>query len=166
MKGISRIEDQHNHAWFVRVYHQGQVYAKTFSDGKYGSKAKALDAALAYQQAQERRLRLPPTPLRRPPFHQGAGLLRNNKTGVNGVSETYHRWRTGEKVACFSVNYRLGGERHNRLFYHHHYESREAALAAAAAFRREMEREMLREWKERLRRHEAVGIVKQGESSG
>jgi hypothetical protein len=154
MRGISRIDSGHSHAWMVRLYHDGQVDTKTFSDGRYGGKAQALDAALAYHKAEQRRLHILPPPLIRPPFRMGSSLLRNNKTGVNGVSETYHRWRTGEKVACFSVNYRLGGVIYNRRFYHHQYDSREAALKAAAAFRREMEREMKKEWKVRLRRYE------------
>lgn len=49
MKGISRIDFQHTHGWFVRVYREGVTHSKLFSDKKYGGKTQALKRAQAYR---------------------------------------------------------------------------------------------------------------------
>ena len=35
MKGISRIDSNGTHGWFVRVYRNGKTYSKLYSDKKY-----------------------------------------------------------------------------------------------------------------------------------
>jgi hypothetical protein len=63
---------------------------------------------------------------------------------VNGVSETFNRSRSGEKIPCFQVFWAPEpGERRLKRFYHHHHGSRAKALKAAAKFRREKEQEIL-----------------------
>ncbi len=143
MKGISRIDSYRCKGWYVRIYRDGQIYAKLFSDHKYGGRQEALKCAKDYKQA----LELESPPPEKLPFR--TKLLRNNKTGVNGVSETYHRTPDGDKLQCFSVHYRLDGRIYHKRFYHHHYINREEALKEAAQFRREMEAVILREWKQR-----------------
>jgi hypothetical protein len=126
--------------WFVRVYRQGKTHAKFFSDSGYDGKEQALQRAIAYKLEYERQ-HPPPADAPRPPFRTKP--QRNNKTGVNGVSETVHTTRTGERLRCFSVHYTLDGEPHNKRFYIDDYGSRQAALEEARQFRKEMERETL-----------------------
>lgn len=139
IKGISRMDYGNTHGWFVRVYRDGKVHSKLFSDGVHGGKEAALKAARKYRNDYEKthprslwqgRFRVKPP--------------RNNKTGIVGVSETYHRWRNGTVMPCFSVSWcpRVRVPRTKKI-YLHHYGSREEALLAAAAYRKERELEML-----------------------
>lgn len=141
MRGISRAVSKKCKGWLVRVYTEGKVISKFFSDSVYGGKGEALVMAQKNLKILERQY--PHQGMQ--PFYQRP--MKSNKTGINGVSETFARWRNGEKIPCFSVYYRLGPQRCNKRFYIHHYESREHALKEAAAFRKEMEKVMLREWK-------------------
>ena len=45
MKGISRIDSKSTHGWYVRCYKGGKVYAKLFSDSKFGGKIRGLATA-------------------------------------------------------------------------------------------------------------------------
>lgn len=151
MKGISRAVSKKSKGWLVRIYREGETYSKFFSDQKHQGKYKALKVARAYLRDLERRYPRPP----RLPFRTQP--LRQNSTGINGVSETFHRSRrNGEKIPCFSVNYRLEGVVYNKRFYIHHYDTRAAALKDAARFRREMEKLMLREWKRQQKQPRAA----------
>ena len=149
-RGISRIDSRRATGWFVRIYRRGQTHAKFFSDSMHGGRARALEQAIAYQTEYERQHppEFPPD-APRPPFR--TKLQRNNKTGVNGVSETVHTTRSGERLRCFSINYTLDGERNNKRIYIDDFGSRAAALAEAKLFRQEMEREMWQEYQRRLR---------------
>jgi hypothetical protein len=150
IKGISRMDFARATGWLVRVYRQGQTHTKFFSDGKYEGQAQALQQAIAYKTGYERQHppEYPPDGPR-PPFRRKP--QRNSKTGINGVSETVHRTRTGERRRCFSVYYTLGGAPRTKRFYLDDYGSRVAALEEARQFRKEMEREMWREYQRRLR---------------
>jgi len=151
-KGISRIDSANAIGWFVRIYRQGQTHAKFFSDSRHGGKASALQQAIAYQAEYERR-HPPEYPPGAPPPPFRTRPQRNNTTGINGVSETVHATRTGERRRCFSVYYTLEGAPRNKRFYIDDYDSRAAALEEAKQFRQEMEREMWREYQRRLREH-------------
>ena len=147
MKGISRAVSKKSRGWLVRLYFQGKITLSDFvSDSLHGGREGA------FKVAKQRLRELEKThPYHgRPPFY--ARPMRSNKTGVNGVSETYKRSRTGERLPVFSVNYRLGGRTFNKTFYIHHYANRTEALREAAQFRKEMERAMLREWKTQRQR--------------
>lgn len=48
-KGISRIDSNSTHGWFVRGYRNGKTYSKLFSDRKCGSKSKAYKLAREYR---------------------------------------------------------------------------------------------------------------------
>ncbi len=141
MKGISRIDSRNTHCWFVRIYRDAKVHSKTFSDGVYGSKAKALKAAQEYHKEYVRQH--PPLPEYK---FLRTKLPKNNKTGVVGVSETYSKTqgKRGEKVPCFSVTW-VPTPRKPRCkkFIFYHYGGRDEAFKAAVEFRKEREREMI-----------------------
>jgi hypothetical protein len=147
MEGISRTVTTRGAGWVVRMKLAGQPpQSKFFNDRQYGGKKLALAAAQRHWRqwaaAHPERGHLP--------FYTRP--MKHNQTGVNGVSETYNRSRiTGEKLPCFNVTYKLAGQRQQKRFYVHHYASRDEALAEAAAFRRAMEKEMLKEWKQAKR---------------
>jgi hypothetical protein len=49
---ISRIDSaKQAHGWYARIYAQGAVVSKLFSDRKYGSTAAALVAAVEWRDA-------------------------------------------------------------------------------------------------------------------
>ena len=151
LRGISRVDDARQHSWYVRVYHNNKVYSATIRDGNHRGKRNALRIAIKYKEQLERWLGAVPYAIR-PPFRLDGKALPGNTTGVNGVCETFERAKvSGKKVPCYSVNYCLKGVKHTRRFYIHRYRSRKLALQAAVAFRKEKEREMLREWEKSLR---------------
>lgn len=146
MKGISRAESKRSKGWLVRVYSNGKTYSKFFSYQKYGGKLKSLK--IAQEQLRLMEKEYPPTPTT--PFRTTP--LPNSKTGINGVCLTFGRNRyTGEKLPCYSVHYRLDGQIFNKRFYLSQYDDSFEALKEATAFRRAMEKEMMRAWKSRQR---------------
>lgn len=134
--------------WLVRVYRGGATHSKFFADSLHGGKARARQAAIEYLTVYEV-LHPPVAPPPPPPVLTDRPALASTK--VRGVSETYHRLSSGRKLLCFSVSYRLEGVRRNKRFYHHLFTSRRAALKAATEFRREVEEQMMREHRKRLR---------------
>lgn len=79
--GISRIDDEHHraHAWRVSLVRNGRKIVRNFPDLKFGSRAKALQAARLYRDllaAQHR-------PMLRSEFADVR--RRNNRSGVTGV---------------------------------------------------------------------------------
>ncbi len=143
MKGISRIDSRNTHCWFVRVYRDGKIHSKSFSDGVHGSKAQAFEAAQEYKKEYERK---------NPPSNTSKRLrtkpLSNNKTGVVGVSETYGRAQgnKGAKMPCFSVTWvPTPNKPRCKKFFFSKYGDRDSAFKAAVEFRKDREREMLEE---------------------
>ena len=134
--------------WLVRVYRAGATHSKFFADSLHGGKARARRAATEYLAVYEA-LHPPMSPPPPPPVIMDRPALAS--TRVRGVSETFHRLSSGRKLHCFSVSYRLEGVRRNKRFYHHLFTSRRAALKAASEFRREVEEQMMREHRKRLR---------------
>ena len=141
MKGISRIDSRQTHGWFVRVYREGNIHSKMFSDGVHGGREKALEIAQKYKEEYEhdhppslinQRLRLKP--------------LKSNKTGVPGVSETFG-WRQGnrnDKMPCFCVSWvPTPYKPRSKQFYFATYGDRESAFEAAVKFRKEKEQEII-----------------------
>ena len=153
MRGISRAESKRSKGWLVRVYSNGKTYSKFFSYLKYGGKLKSLRRAQEELRLMEKTY--PSTP--RSPFRTTP--LSRSKTGINGVCLTFGRNRySGTKMPCYSVHYRLGGQVFNKRFYISQYDDSFEALKEATTFRREMEKEMMREWQqkqraERLQKH-------------
>ena len=143
IEGISRTDSKSTHGWFVRIYYgSSKVHRKFFTDSQFGGKEKALEQAKKYKK--EYQLENPPP--EKLPFHRKP--LSTNKTGVNGVSETFQRDRAGEKMPCFQVFYApQENERKMKRFYHHHYNSRNEAFEEAVKFRQEKEAEILKLYK-------------------
>jgi hypothetical protein len=151
-KGISRIDSpkKRQHSWLARYGAVDRIITKQFSDGQYGSKAKALKAAkewLAEQQALHpaRRSRSDYAPFQ-------LQKVRSN-TGILGISRThdYARRDRSVKLECFSVAYSDQGVRACKKFYIDNYADEAEALADAINFRREKEREMLAWWRKQKR---------------
>lgn len=79
--GIHRVDNarNHTHAWIVTLQRRNKIWCKYFSDGKYGSKPKALEAAKTFRDT---------TLDANPPMSRAeyASIRRrNNKSGVVGV---------------------------------------------------------------------------------
>ncbi len=139
MKGISRIDSRNTHGWFVRVYRDGKIHSKMFSDGVHEGREKALEAAQNYKDEYERK---------HPPSHATTRLrlrpTKSNTSGVVGISETFGRSKNGKKLPCFSVSWRpRPNQSKSKSFFFNTYGSREAAFEAAVAFRKAREHEIL-----------------------
>ena len=148
MRGLTRMDYERATGWLVRVYREGTTHSKFFADSLHGGATHARKAAIAYL-AHYEVLHPALAPSRsRPAISMRPAL---SSTKVRGGSETYHRTAAGKKLLCFSVSYRLGGARRNKRFYHHLFTSRRAALKAATEFRQEVEKQMMREHRKRLR---------------
>jgi hypothetical protein len=146
MKGVSRIDSPKCHGWLARVYRDQKEHPKLFSDLKYGGKLKALKLAQAYVRKMERAL--PPskraTP---PPFLISDKPIRTNTTGINGVSRlTERRGRKLDWIG-YAVSGREEGKPINKRFLFSQHDGKRATLNAAAAYRKKLERIMMREWK-------------------
>ena len=145
LPGISRIDSETTHGWFVRIYlPQKKIYhSKLFSDALCGEKEQALQLSKQYQEvytkAHINEVAPCPNPRIRP------RRARKSPTGVLGVracssySNSKKRFR---KVFCYRVNWtERNGEQQTANFSIRKYGSDEAAKAAAIAFRRSWEEE-------------------------
>ncbi|MFA6956387.1 MAG: hypothetical protein WC538_10985 [Thermoanaerobaculia bacterium] len=148
IRGITRMDYERATGWLVRVYRGGTTHSKFFADSLHGGKRRAKQAAVEYRDMYEE---LHPSPPRSIPPSAISTRPVLASTRVRGVSETFQRTPAGKKIPCFSVSYRLGGVRKSKRFYHHLFSSRRAALRAATEFRQEVERQMEREHRKRLR---------------
>ncbi len=145
MKHISRIDSKNTHGWFVRLYQDGETHSKFFSDGVHGGREKALKVATKYRDQYIKEHNIQYLPYFEKP-------MKSNKTGVSGVSESFHTWRSGKKVPCYIVFWApKPNERKTKYFYPHHFNNKKEAFKAAVEFRKEREREILRDHKKRLR---------------
>lgn len=82
-------------------------------------------------------------------------LLKNNKTGYNGICETFARTKKGEKIPCWAVSWYTAAEKlHCKKFYFHDEQERREMLKEAIRFRKERETEILRNWQKKQRRKE------------
>lgn len=143
LRGISRIHSK-GAGWLVRLYRDAKVISKFFSDGSFGDADKALQAAKGYYwQAQKK---FPPEP--KPPFREQP--LRNNKSGFNGICETFSRTKKGEKIPCWNVSwYNPPNKLRSKKFYFHDEQERRQALKEALKFRKEREAEILKQARKR-----------------
>jgi len=146
MKGISRIDSIKCHGCFVRIYRNGRTISKLFSDGKYGGQTSAFRLAVKY--LRNKLSSMPPTV--RPtslPYRLGGQLIKSNKTGINGVCIVYDRKQRKKTILGFAANFKIKGKPYNKRFSISRYGSKLVAFRAAVAFRKKMERTMIREWK-------------------
>ena len=114
MKYISRIDSKRTHCYIVRVGYQiPEATHKTFSDGMYGGKRKALKAAITYRNEELKRLK--PTLAKRYSYdqndqrHWGVGVNEawTEKKGWQYLSITATYWDDPKKKQLhksFSVN--------------------------------------------------------------
>jgi len=137
LKSISRMDIRSTHGWFVRIYYRGKTHRKLFSDSIFGSQEASFQAAIAYRDGYLQRHQIDDLPFFTYP-------MKSNTTGVNGVSETFHRSNNGRKIPYISVFWApKRNQRRHKRFYIHLYDSREDALQAATAFRKEKEQVIL-----------------------
>lgn len=144
-KNITRMDNipKSTFGWLVRVYRHGKIFRKFFSDNPHGGKDAALEAALKWRDET-----IAQHPVEDVPFYTAP--VSTNTTGVNGVSETFHRSSNGKKLPCFTVFWSpRKGSRRRKRFYLHYFDTREEALEAAAAFRKEKEDEIRRRYQAR-----------------
>lgn len=101
-KGISRVDSETTHGWFVRGYKNGKTYSKLFSDKKFGSEKKALNEAKKYKKRLDEELtKIPKKPKGRRIVFADA----RNATGVLGVSRTQKYTNSGTAHECYSVSW-------------------------------------------------------------
>jgi len=102
-KGISRIDSETTHGWFVRGYRNGKTYSRLFSDRKCGGREEALGEARAFRERLQRKLEEMPQARR-----ARRVVLRDvrNSTGVLGVCRTSKRHPNGSVTECYSVSWR------------------------------------------------------------
>ena len=79
-KHVSRIDQVSKgvHAWYVRVRFEGKIHCKLFSDLMLGGRDKSLAAAIAWRDAQEKKLGKPRT-------DRNIVSVSRTSTGVVGV---------------------------------------------------------------------------------
>jgi hypothetical protein len=146
LRGISRIHSK-GAGWLVRLYRNNKVISKFFSDGTFGDPDKSLRAAQAYYRKAEKEF--PPPP--KPPFREKP--LRNNKSGFNGICETYSPTKKGGKVSRWAVSwYNPPNKLHCKSFYFNDKQGRRQALKDAIKFRKDREAEILKR-SQRARSH-------------
>jgi hypothetical protein len=138
LRGISRIHSK-GAGWLVRLYRNGKVISKLFSDGMFGGSDKSLQAAKEYYRQVQKDFPLE----QKPPFREKP--LRNNKSGFNGICETYSRTKKGEKIPCWNVSwYSPPNKLRSKKFYFHDEQERRQTLKEALKFRKDREVEILR----------------------
>lgn len=79
VKGISRIDSNRTHGWYVRVSYKGWYYSRFFADGKYGGREQAFKEATKFRDKAEKELGKPRTD------RVVVTKSPRNKTGVIGV---------------------------------------------------------------------------------
>lgn len=147
MKHISRIDSskKNTHGWYVRIWFQGKMLSRFFSDKKAGDKDISLDQALAWRDEMRRELGLPLT--------DRVVVTRNprNKSGVIGIQISTKRDRSrrdpdkeGKPRSYYVVTYPTSDNGVGRKLYRvpTTKEARKAALRRAAKFLRDREREV------------------------
>jgi len=138
LKGISRIHSK-GAGWLVRLYRNTKVITKLFSDGVYGGSDKSLRAAQAYY----RQAQIDFPAQEKPPFREKP--LRNNRSGFNGICETFSRSKKGGKIPCWTVSwYDPPNRLHSKKFHFHDAQERKQALKEAVQFRKDREAEILK----------------------
>jgi hypothetical protein len=145
LRGISRIRSK-GAGWLVRLYRNAKVISKLFSDGSFGDSDKSLQAAKEYyRQAQKE---FPPE--QQPPYREKP--LRNNRSGFNGICETFSRTKKGKKIHCWNVSwYNPPNQLRSKKFYFHDEQERREALKEALQFRKDREAEILKRSLKRLK---------------
>ena len=102
-KGITRIDSGSTHGWFVRGYKNEKVYAKLFSDLKWGGKRKAQKEARQFRdELHEKLAQIPTKPRGRRIVYRDV----RNTTGVLGVCRRALKRPSGRIYEVYTVSWR------------------------------------------------------------
>jgi len=146
--GISRIDSQHTHGWYVRVYANGGVFiSKLFSDRLYGGKQTALNNAIKFHKHNKMVSQLYKREGRNPNrrlFY--TKIPKNNQSGTVGVNEVKTTIR-GREVHYYQATWSLGGKANSMKYYISKKRTREEAEQLAIKLRKQKEKLMEKEWK-------------------
>ena len=84
VKGVTRIDDpgRHGVGWYARVVFRGKTFSKYFADGSHGGTEGAFQKALAWRNAQEKKVGKPRTDRLLPTAST------RSRTGVSGVYQS------------------------------------------------------------------------------
>lgn len=131
VRGLSRIDKHHTHAWFARVYaqHRTNPLTRSFSEGGPDPEwiKSQYDAAVAWLSEQQRKYKgKPPWPL---PFN--IYRLKSNTTGVPGLGQSKHY---GSPVYQYTFKDPKTGKTKNVRWLIDRWPSPEDAKQAAAAW--------------------------------
>lgn len=121
---ITRMDYTNVKGWNVRIYINSKpVEQRLFSDGVYGSKIKARDAARAHRDALVKKYNINTDKKRGEGYHESDA---RNKTGVVGVSLQKTERDTGFLQYGWSARYMQKGKQRNRTFSIQRYGYEEA----------------------------------------
>ena len=139
-RNIRRIDNETNrtHAWFVQVQRNSRIVKKMFSDGVYGGKRKALQAAIRFH-AQL----LATVPAYAYQIGRRSILRRNNTSGIPGVGryDVIDNPHTGRRVVFWLAFWDdEQGIRRSRKFSVLRYGERKAKQLAVAERKRQLKR--------------------------
>lgn len=118
MKGISRIDSNNTHGWYVRIYAESGVFSsKLFSDKLYGTKEEALQNAIKYRDHNQMVADIYKSKLPKPyrkTFFEKPG--RHNSSGYVGVNEV-DTIVNERKVHYFQATWSVDGISKSKKFY-------------------------------------------------
>lgn len=134
LRNIRRMDDdaRRTHAWIVQVQRKNNIIIKMFSDSLFGSKQKALMAALEYRDF----LIIAPSPAEHNLWHRTI-VRRNNTSGIPGVG-LYKRSNGKERWVAFWID--ENGIKKSRTFSVDVYGQRQAKQLAISERQRQLKR--------------------------
>lgn len=104
LRNIRRIDNETNRtfAWLVQVQRNSRITIKMFTDGVYGGKRKALQAAISF-----RAELLAAAPEYEHQIRRRSILRRNNTSGISGVAryDKIDNPRTGHRVVFWLASW-------------------------------------------------------------
>jgi len=101
-RGLTRVDSRNTHGWMMRLYHQGIIYTKLFSDGVYGSTKKALKAARKYREQLAKKLGIESLDKRR---RVRSVSTQSVPTGVVGVYRGTSKSKSGQLRHYYSASW-------------------------------------------------------------
>jgi hypothetical protein len=138
-RNITRMDHEKVRGYWVRVVKDGKLYQKLFSDGQYGGKRKAMDAARVYRDEVRQMLFGDTAESPRRVFTS----CRRNTSGMVGVHYV-EKQRSGSVTRAFVASWcpHKGGPQRHKYFSVNRLGKREA-FRQACAWRQERVGEIL-----------------------
>lgn len=156
-QGISRIDSNSTHGWFVRGYKNKKTYSKLFSDKKYGGKGKALIAAREFKEELVLELKKIPATKR---ARRVVSTDSRNKTGILGVCRLEKMSPSGKLYISYSVTWRpKPGVQKCTSFSVHKYGEKQAFKLAANLRKSKME-EVFQQIESQNSKRDKIGMKK------